>query len=148
MAQMRHQPMVKLKKSAHINSTNHTRSLAATAANSSSTDTTIPPRKHHTLKRMERSAFTIRLNYSTVSVVKSDEKPARNDSNHSQRPLFAAHRKYEKLAFDPSVYVCNDKHSIDCLNRTKEFRAKVRIAHDEYFKWNKKQSYCLKVVLL
>lgn len=74
---------------------------------------------------MERSAFTIRLNYSTISVVKSDEKPARNDSNHSQRPVFASYRKYEKLSFEPTLYQCNEKHSIDCRNKTKEFRVKV-----------------------
>lgn len=80
---------------------------------------------HHVLTRMERSAFTIRLNYTTVSMVKSDEKPARNDSNHLQRPVFATNRKYEKLTFDPFVYKCNNKHSIDCLNKTKEFRVKI-----------------------
>lgn len=74
---------------------------------------------------MERSAFTIRLNYTTISVVKSAEKPARNDSNHWQRPVFASNRKYEKLTFDPSSYECNDKQSITCLNKTKEFRSKI-----------------------
>lgn len=111
--QTRHEPLVKLKQSVNINSTNHGRSF------------TNPVLKPHTRLRMERSAFTIRLNYSAMSVVKSDEKPARNDSNHSQRPVFASYRKYEKLSFEPSQYECSDKHSIDCLNKTKEFRAKV-----------------------
>lgn len=75
--------------------------------------------------RLKRSAFTIRLNYSTISVVKSDEKPARNDSNHSQRPVFASFRKFEKLSFDPTQYECIDKHSIVCLNKTNEFREKI-----------------------
>lgn len=75
--------------------------------------------------RVKRSAFTIRLNYSTISVVKSDEKPARNDSNHSQRPVFASFRKFEKLSFDPTQYECADKHSIVCLNKTNEFREKI-----------------------
>lgn len=60
-----------------------------------------------------------------MSVVKSDEKPARNDSNHSQRPVFASFRKFEKLSFDPAQYECIDKHSIVCLNKTNEFRAKI-----------------------
>lgn len=111
---MRHQPVVKLKSNTHINSTNHATNLASSTR-----------KQHTTLIRMERSAFTIRLNYSTVSVVKSDEKPARNDSNYSQRPVFASYRKYEKLTFEPSLYECNDKHSVECLNKTKEFRAKV-----------------------
>lgn len=81
--------------------------------------------EQHNRLRLVRSAFTIRLNYSTMSVVKSDEKPARNDSNYSQRPVFASYRKYEKLSFEPSQYECNDKRSIDCLNKTKEFRGKV-----------------------
>lgn len=75
--------------------------------------------------RLKRSAFTIRLNYSTMSVVKSDEKPARNDSNHMQRPVFASHRRFEKLSFDPAQYECIDKHSMVCLNKTNEFRAKI-----------------------
>lgn len=114
--QTRHEPLVKLKQSQHINSTNHGRSFDNEPISK-------PPQ--HIRLRMERSAFTIRLNYSAMSVVKSDEKPARNDSNHSQRPVFASHRKYEKLSFEPSQYECSDKHSIDCLNKTKEFRAKV-----------------------
>lgn len=93
-AQTRHEPVVKLKQSVHINSMNHDRSFQD------------PILKQHTLPRMERSAFTIRLNYTTVSVVKSAEKPARNDSNHWQRPVFASNRKYEKLTFDPSTYEC------------------------------------------
>lgn len=111
--QTRHEPLEKLKQSAHIDSTNHSISFDA------------PILKQHTLMRMERSAFTIRLNYSTISVVKSDEKPARNDSKNWQRPVFASYRKYEKLTFDPSAYECSDKQSIECLNRTKEFRAKI-----------------------
>lgn len=112
-AQTRHEPDIKLTQSVHvINNTNHERSFREAIS------------KQRTLSRMERSAFTIRLNYSTISVVKSDEKPARNDSSW-QRPVFASIRKYEKLPFDPSTYECSDKHSIDCINKTKEFRTKV-----------------------
>lgn len=75
--------------------------------------------------RLKRSAFTIRLNYSRISVVKSDEKPARNDSKQQQRPVFASHRKFEKLSFDPTQYECVDKHSMVCLNKTNEFRARI-----------------------
>lgn len=113
-AQTRLEPFKpKLKQSINIISPNH---------GQSSDDSIAKPMAQ---LRMERSAFTIRLNYSAMSVVKSDEKPARNDSNHSQRPVFASYRKYEKLSFEPSQYKCSDKHSIDCLNKTKEFRAKV-----------------------
>lgn len=113
MAQMKHQTLGRPQRSAHIQNTNHTRNKLNLS------------HEQHKLTRAERSAFTIRLNYSNISVVKSDEKPSRNDSNHLQRPVFASYRKYEKLTFDPSLYECNDKHSIDCLNKTKEFRAKV-----------------------
>ncbi|XP_031619919.1 beta-galactoside alpha-2,6-sialyltransferase 1 [Contarinia nasturtii] len=113
MAQTRHEPDIKLTQSVHsINNTNHDKSFRELIS------------KQRTLSRIERSAFTIRLNYSRMSVVKSDEKPARNDSNW-QRPVFASIRKYEKLPFDPSFYECSDKQSIDCLNKTKDFRAKV-----------------------
>lgn len=105
-----HEPELKLEQSAHIMNTNHTSSFRE---------------PHFKLSRFLRSAFTIRLNYSTVSVVRSDEKPARNDSKHWQRPVFALNRKYEKLSFDPIIYECSDNHSIECLNKTKEFRNKV-----------------------
>lgn len=75
--------------------------------------------------RKIRSAFTIRLNSSTMSVVKSDEKPSRNDSNYSQRPLFASNRKFSQLSFDPIIYKCADKKLDDCHNKTVEFRAKI-----------------------
>lgn len=108
----RTEPTTKLMQSVNISHTNHHTSLRSRYG------------KHHMLARMERSAFTIRLN-STVAVVKSDEKPSRNNSNHSQRPVFASYRKYEKLAFDPSIYRCNEKRSIECMNRTNEFRGKI-----------------------
>ncbi|XP_055315555.1 beta-galactoside alpha-2,6-sialyltransferase 1 [Sitodiplosis mosellana] len=111
-AQTRHEPVAKLKQSVHINSTNHDMSFEVSIL------------EQHTLPRIERSAFTVRLNYN-YSVVESAEKPARNDSNHWQRPVFASNRKYEKLTFDPSTYVCSDKQAIECLNKTKEFRAKI-----------------------
>lgn len=111
-AQTRHEPVVKLKQSVHINDTNHDTSFHDSLM------------EQQTRLRIERSAFTIRLNYN-FSVVKSAEKPARNDSNHWQRPVFASHRKYEKLTFEPAIYECSDKQSIDCLNKTKEFRAKI-----------------------
>lgn len=77
------------------------------------------------LKRSSRSAFTIRMNSSTMSIVKSDEKPSRNDSNYVQRPLFGMVRKYAQLSFDPSMYKCNDKQTTECHNKTNEFRAKI-----------------------
>lgn len=77
------------------------------------------------IMRYQRSAFTIRLNTSTMSIVKSDEKPSRNDSNYSQRPLFASLRKYAQLSFEPSIYKCDHKQSTDCQNKTKEFMLKI-----------------------
>lgn len=110
------QPFSKLKQSPYINHPNDDYHQSFVKK---------PTLNGHLRVRLKRSAFTIRLNASTMSVVKSDEKPSRNDSNHSQRPLFAAFRKHAQLSFDPSLYKCNSKQSIDCQNKTKEFRAKI-----------------------
>lgn len=105
----------------------HEKLLKSEPNNSNTTNHTVQLQRSFIAQqlRLKRSAFTIRLNYSTMSVVKSDEKPARNDSNHSQRPVFASFRKFEKLSFDPTQYECIDKHSMVCLNKTNEFRAKI-----------------------
>lgn len=76
-------------------------------------------------RRIERSAFTIRLNSSTMLITHSDEKPSRNDSSYWQRPVFGSFRKHAQLPFEPSQYKCNDKHSIECQRKTSDFRAKV-----------------------
>lgn len=108
-------PLAKLKQSTYTNriETNH-RSF-----------NDVMPHIENVLKRSSRSAFTIRMNSSTMSIVKSDEKPSRNDSNYAQRPLFGMVRKYAQLSFDPSMYKCQDKQTIECHNKTNEFRAKV-----------------------
>lgn len=110
-------PLAKLKQSTYTNRTeiNHRRFNDVTT------------HIENVLKRSPRSAFTIRMNSSTMSVVKSDEKPSRNDSNYAQRPLFGMVRKYAQLSFDPSMYKCNDKQTTECHNKTNEFRAKILI---------------------
>lgn len=115
--QIGHKPsMPKLKQSTHICGTNRTAHIFTTIA--------VHSKSSASSKRFERSAFTIRLNSSTMSIVQSDEKPSRNDSNY-QRPVFGSSRKHAQLPFEPSQYKCADKKSTECLRRTTDFRAKV-----------------------
>lgn len=76
------------------------------------------------LKRQSRNAFSVKQNSSMVHVIKSDEKPTRNDSVSDQRPLFAS-SKNKKLPLDPTLYKCGDYESMDCLNKTQVFRNKL-----------------------
>lgn len=112
-----HKPcwLPKLKQSTPIGGTNQCAQSVGAAVRSASPASA---------KRVERSAFTIRLNSSTMSIVQSDEKPSRNDSSY-QRPVFGSSRKHAQLPFEPSQYKCTDKKSVDCQRRTANFRAKV-----------------------
>lgn len=74
--------------------------------------------------RLIRSAFSIKYNASTMYMVKSEEKPSRNGTNHWQRPLFAS-TKNVHLTFDPAIYKCNEKYSSLCQNKTQIFRDKL-----------------------
>lgn len=75
-------------------------------------------------KRLVRNAFSVTQNASTVHMIKSDERPTRNESTHRRRPLFAS-SKNEKLPLEPKVYRCTNRHSLDCMNRTDIFRKKI-----------------------
>lgn len=59
-----------------------------------------------------------------MQLIKSDERPTRNDSNHEQRPLFAS-SKNKKLPLDPVLYRCKQNQSVECLNKTEIFRNKI-----------------------
>lgn len=75
-------------------------------------------------KRLIRNAFSVKQNSSTVHMIKSDERPTRNESAHSHRPLFAS-SKNKNLPLVPKLYRCNSRQSLDCANKTEIFRNKI-----------------------
>lgn len=76
------------------------------------------------MRKQRRNAFSVKQNSSTVHIIKSDERPTRNESIQEHRPLFAS-SKNKKLPLDPALYKCNASKSLDCRNKTEVFRNKI-----------------------
>lgn len=77
-----------------------------------------------TATRYRRNAFIIKQTSKQKHIIESEEKPASNASNAPQRPRFALSRN-TNLPFDPITYLCRNKHTAECQNKTKEFAQKV-----------------------
>lgn len=74
--------------------------------------------------RHPRNAFSVKQNSSTVYIIKSNERPTRNESLQSQRPLFAS-GKNRNLPLEPKLYRCTNRNTWECANKTETFRNKI-----------------------
>lgn len=75
--------------------------------------------------RIQRNAFTVKHNSSTIHSIKTEEKPSRNYTNYAvQRPMFTTNINLQ-LPFDPEIYKCDQKQNVICLNKTIAFRDRI-----------------------
>ncbi|XP_037952916.1 beta-galactoside alpha-2,6-sialyltransferase 1 [Teleopsis dalmanni] len=81
-------------------------------------------------QRLKRSVFHIRWNPNEKYVVESLENPAINSSKLSPHPRLKL-SKATKLTLNPKLYLCHDKYSDQCRNKTAAFRERITRTFDK-----------------
>ncbi|XP_068146365.1 beta-galactoside alpha-2,6-sialyltransferase 1 [Drosophila tropicalis] len=76
------------------------------------------------LRRLPRSVFHVRWNPNEKFIVESHENPAINSSKLAPHPRLKV-SKNTKLTLSPKLYLCHDKYSDLCSNKTQQFRQRI-----------------------
>lgn len=74
--------------------------------------------------RLPRSVFHVRWNPNEKFIVESRESPAINSSKLAPHPRLKV-SKNTKLTLSPKLYLCHDKYSAECHNKTASFRRRI-----------------------
>ncbi|TDG47759.1 hypothetical protein AWZ03_005903 [Drosophila navojoa] len=76
------------------------------------------------MQRLPRSVFHVRWNPNEKFIVESRESPAINSSKLAPHPRLKV-SKNTKLTLSPKLYLCHDKYSSECQNKTASFRRRI-----------------------
>ncbi|KAM7343875.1 beta-galactoside-a-2,6-sialyltransferase isoform 2-T4 [Cochliomyia hominivorax] len=80
--------------------------------------------------RKKRSVFHVRWNPNERFIVESHENPAINSSKLAPHPRLKV-SKTTKLTLNPKIYLCHDKYSQMCENKTQVFKERILRAFDK-----------------
>ncbi|XP_037816304.1 beta-galactoside alpha-2,6-sialyltransferase 2 [Lucilia sericata] len=82
------------------------------------------------MRRKKRSVFHVRWNPNERFIVESHENPAINSSKLAPHPRLKV-SKTTKLTLNPKLYLCHDKYSQMCENKTMVFKERILRAFDK-----------------